>query len=240
VLYALRYPLSFVVLVVAFAIGLYVRGLVQRLIGGQRRPAWARDLTRRRPLGWLRSVVDPYGCVAAAIGGPGWGSSLETGNFVRKPPAKVVAQLLAGPIALAGIGIGALAGFRAWTDVGLSSVPNAPSWLRQAYDGAPFLVEAGTHVHYLTNFGKVALLLAGTEWLAMGILAILPLPPLDGGKLLFALAPRSPGWQRAHYRLDEENWGTLILLVLALPIFGEPLLVSLLSTMVDPLVGLIA
>ena len=238
-LYALRFPLSFVVLVVAFAVGLYVRGLVQRLIGGQRRPAWARNLARRRALGWLRPVVDPYGCVAAAIGGPGWGSPVEIGNFVRKPPAKVVGQLLAGPIALAGMGIGALAGFRAWTGVGLS-VPHGPSWLREAYNGAPFFVQAGSHVHYLVNFGKVALLLAGTEWLTMGILAIMPLPPLDGGKLLFALAPRSVGWQRAHFRLDEENWGTLILLVLALPIFGEPLLVTFLSTMVDPLVRLIA
>lgn len=242
-LYALRFPLSFVVLVVAFAVGLYVRGWAQRVVGGQRRPAWARNLTRRRPLGWLRPVVDPYGCVAAAVGGPGWGSPVEIGNFVRKPPAKVVGQLLAGPVVLAGMGIGALASFRAWTGVdlsALSALPNSPRWLRQAYDGEPFLVKAGTHVHYLTSFGKVALLIVGTEWLAMGILAIMPLPPLDGGKLLFALAPRSLGWQRAHFRLDEENWGTLILLVLALPIFGEPLLVSFLSTMVDPLVRLIA
>ena len=235
-LYALRFPLSFVVLVVAFAVGLYVRGVAQRLVGGQRRPAWARNLTRRRALGWLRPVVDPYGCVAAAIGGPAWGSPVEIGNFVRKPPAKVVGQLLAGPVALAGIGIGALAGFKAWSRLDLAG----PNWLREVYDGAPHFVEGGTHVHYLINFGQVALLLAGIEWLAMGILAIMPLPPLDGGKLLFALAPRSVGWQRAHFRLDEENWGTLILLVLALPIFGEPLLVSFLSTMVDPLVGLIA
>ncbi len=238
-LYALRFPLSFVVLVAAFAVGLYVRGLAQRVIGGQRRPAWARNLARRRALGWLRPVVDPYGCVAAAIGGPGWGSPVEIGNFVRKPPARVVAQLLAGPIALAAIGIAALAGFRAWSGLDLSG-PQLPSWLREAYDGAPHFVEGGTHVHYLINFGQVALLLAGTQWLTMGILAIMPLPPLDGGRLLFALTPRSVGWQRAHLRLDEENWGTLILLVLALPIFGTPILVSFLSTMVDPLVGLIA
>ena len=236
-LYALRFPLSFVVLVVAFVIGLYVRGVVQRLVAGGRRPAWARDLGRRRALGWVRPVIDPYGCVAAAIGGPGWGSPVEVGNFARKPPARVIGQLLAGPLVLAALGVGALATFRAWSGADFG---RELSWLREMYDGAPHFLVGGSHIDYVGNFGQVALLLAGVEWLTMGILAIMPLPPLDGGKLLFALVPRSPGWQRAHYRLDEENWGTLILLILALPIFGEPILVSFLSTMVDPLVGLIA
>lgn len=181
-LYALRFPLSFVVLVVAFGVGLYVRGLAQRLAGGQRRPAWARNLARRRALGWLRPVVDPYGCVAAAIGGPGWGSPVEIGNFVRKPPAKVVSQLLAGPVALAGIGIAALAGFKAWSGIGLS-IPNGPSWLREAYDGEPFFVAAGTHVHYLINFGQVALLLAGTEWRQAALRAGATRPWLAAGAL---------------------------------------------------------
>lgn len=236
-LYALRFPLSFVVLVVAFAVGLYLRGLAQRLVAGGRRPAWARNLTRRRTLGWLRPVVDPYGCVAAAIGGPGWGSPVEGGNFVRKPSRRVIGQLLAGPVVLAAMGVGALAAFRAWTGVDLQGELR---WLQEVYDGGPAFLRPGSHIHYAVNFGQVALLLAGVEWLTMGILAIMPLPPLDGGKVLFALVPRTPGWQRAHYRLDEENWGTLILLILALPIFGEPILVSFLSTMVDPLVGLIA
>ncbi len=235
-LYALRFPLSFVVLVVALVIGLYVRSLAARLVSGQRRPAWARNMARRGAFGWLRPVADPYGAVAAAIAGPAWGPPVEIGNFVRKPPARIIGQLLAGPVVLAGIGVGALAGFRAWSGLDLQG----RGWLRDVYAGTPHFVEGQSHIHYLINFGQVALYLAGVEWLAMGILAIMPLPPLDGGKLLFALAPRSLGWQRAHHRLDEENWGALILLILALPIFGEPILVSFLRTMVDPLVGLIA
>jgi membrane-associated protease RseP (regulator of RpoE activity) len=75
----------------------------------------------------------------------------------------------------------------------------------------------------------------------MGVLAILPLPPLDGGKLLFALAPRKMGWQRARYRLDDENWGLLILLVLSLPvIFRIPLVLRLLDKILEPLIRVLS
>ena len=47
--------------------------------------------------------------------------------------------------------------------------------------------------------------------MGMGVLAIIPIPPLDGGKLLFTLVPRKGVWQKARYRLDEENWGLLVL-----------------------------
>ncbi len=75
----------------------------------------------------------------------------------------------------------------------------------------------------------------------MGVLAILPIPPLDGGRLLFALTPRSGGWQRVRFRLDEENWGLLILLFCSFPvIFRRVLLISILGAIVNPLVRLIA
>lgn len=232
-LYALRYPLSFVVLVVAFGVGLWARGWAQRLVSGQRRPAWARNALRRRSLMWLKPYVDPYGCVSAAIGGTGWGSPVDVSNFVRKPGGRVAAQLLAGPVVLCALGVAALEAFRAWAGQGV----DGSGILLAVVHGDAF---ATSHVHYFLSFGKVALFLAGVEWLTMGILAIMPLPPLDGGKLLFALAPRTLGWQRAHYRLDEENWGALILLILALPIIVRtPILIEFLGRIVDPLVGVI-
>jgi hypothetical protein len=235
VLYALRYPLSFVVLVVAFVLGLWARGLAQRWVSGQRRPAWARKAVRRRSLMWLKPYVDPYGCVSAAIGGPGWGTPIDVSNFVRKPGGRVVAQLVVGPVVLCALGVAALSAFHQWSRFDLSGSGE----LLAAYRGDIFVAHP-SHVHYTINFGQVALFLAGVEWLTMGILAIMPLPPLDGGKLLFALAPRTLGWQRAHYRLDEENWGALILLILALPIIVRtPLLVQFLGHIIDPLVGLI-
>lgn len=238
-LYALRYPLSFVVLVVAFVLGLAARGFAQRLVSGQRRPAWARQLTRRRSLMWLKPYVDPYGFVSAIIGGPGWGAPVAINNLRHRPGGRVIAQLLAGPVVLAVMGIGALEGFRHWSGYKVSGSGVLLATLR----GELFVAYGARHPRfdYALGFGKVALFLAGTVWLTMAILAIMPLPPLDGGKLLFALAPRTLAWQRAQFRLDEENWGALILLILALPIIARtPLLVSFLAKMVNPLLGVVS
>ena len=234
-LYALRYPFSFGVLVLAFVLGLSAHGIAQRLASGQRRPAWAKRLTRRAGLRWLKPFVDPYGCIAAAIGGPAWGPPVDVPAVRGRPSGKVVAQLLAGPIVLVGLGFAALAGFRAWT----GELPHHAGILQAAYHGELF-VAYPSHIHYEFGYGQIALLLAGVEWLAMGVLAIMPLPPLDGGKLLFAVAPKTLGWQKARFRLDDENWGVLILLVLALPVLVRtPLLITFLGHIVDPLVGVV-
>ena len=182
-LYALRYPLSFVVLVVAFVLGLAARGFAQRLVSGQRRPAWARQLTRRRSLMWLKPYVDPYGFVGAIIGGPGWGTPVAVNNFRHRPGGRVIAQLLAGPVVLAVMGVGALEGFRQWSGYKLSGSGVLLATLR----GELFVGYGAKHARfdYVLGFGKVALFFAGTVWLTMAILAIMPLPPLDGGKLLF-------------------------------------------------------
>jgi hypothetical protein len=241
VLYALRYPFSFVVLVAAFVVGLCARGLAQRLVSGQRRPAWARKLTRRRSLIWLKPFVDPYGWVGALIGGPGWGAPVELAGVRAGRAGRVILQLLVGPVVLAALGVAALEGFRAWTHLDVIG----PGTLFATFHGSAFVslptrVGSHPHLHYQLGFGQVALFLAGVEWLTMGVLAIMPLPPLDGGKLLFALAPKTLGWQRARFRLDEENWGALILLILVLPVLVRvPLLLSFLGHIVDPLVGLI-
>jgi Zn-dependent protease len=234
VLYALRYPLSFAVLVVTFFAALAIRGYAQRLVSRRRQPAWVRANTRgRRTASWLKPFLDPYGCVAAALGGVGWGAPVDITD-PRDRRGRRVAQLLVGPLVLAGIGVGLLAAFRAW-----SHIHRQPFGLLDVVHGSAWATSSS--LHYLLPFGQVALFLAGVEFLAMGILALVPIPPLDGGKLLFALTPRRGGWQRARYRLDDENWGVLILLVIGLPVLvRRVLLVSLLGSMVDPLVRLVA
>ena len=75
----------------------------------------------------------------------------------------------------------------------------------------------------------------------VGALSLVPLPPLDGGRLLFALGPRTAGWQKAEYQLDERNIGVAVLLALLLIPLGGPqaLLPTLLDTLAGPLVRLV-
>ncbi len=85
------------------------------------------------------------------------------------------------------------------------------------------------------------MLLAGASQLYLGTLSLVPLPPLDGGRLLFALAPRTQGWQKAQYTLVEQNIGLAALLaLLVIPLGGPlPLLPSLLDTVLSPVLKLL-
>jgi hypothetical protein len=252
VLYALRYPFSFGVLIVTFVVGVTVRGLVQQLVSGERRPKWVRANTKRQRSTWLRPYFDVYGAIAALLGGIGWGAPVDTSDPRHRSKGRRVAQLLLGPIVLAGLGVGLLLAFRAVSHLGslngggdLQAFYRSQASLYAVSTGQSFAGSVPGHLHshleYGRPFGQVALLLAGVELLAMGVLAILPIPPLDGGRLLFALTPRSGGWQRVRFRLDEENWGLLILLFCSFPvIFRRVLLISILGTIVNPLVRLIA
>jgi hypothetical protein len=237
VLYALQYPLSFVVLLVTFVVGLVARGLAQRLVSGERQPAWVRANKARRNAQWLKPYLDPYGVVAALLGGLGWGAPVDISDPRVRSKGRRAGQLLIGPVVLGGLGVGLLAAFRAWT--GLTFTGSKVPILNSVVTGSAFVTNS--HVHYALPFGQVALFLAGVELLAMGVLAILPMPPLDGGKLVFVLAPRSPGWQKVRFRLDEENWGMLVLLLFGLPVlFRRLILVAIVGSIVDPLVRLIA
>src|SRR3712207_7472052 len=52
--------------------------------------------------------------------------------------------------------------------------------------------------------------------------SLVPLPPLEGGRLLFARAPRTHGWQQAELYLVEKNLGTVaVLVLLLLPLGGQ-------------------
>jgi hypothetical protein len=67
--------------------------------------------------------------------------------------------------------------------------------------------------------------------LACGLLALLPIPPLELGVLLWSRLPRSPGARRLAYHLLEEQWGVaVVLLFLLLPLAGQqPLLLELIN-----------
>jgi Zn-dependent protease len=224
VLYALGDPISFVVLVLSFLSAATLHGWVQALVAartGDRRPA-AEGRTRLDP----RRHVDPFGAVAAAIAGVGWARPLEPPD--RRRRGALVAVLLSGALANLVVGIAVLVGFRlAGGATTGTTVQLLQYGVGQGLGGGQLLLRV--------------LLMLGLMHVFVGALSLVPLPPLDGGRLLFALAPRSPGWQKAEYQLDERNIGVGVLLALLLIPLGGPqaLLPVLLDTVLGPLLELV-
>ena len=219
-LYALRDPVSLVLLVLSFLVAATLHGWVQAVVAartGDRRAAMA-GRTRLDP----RRHLDPFGAVAAAIAGVGWARPVDPPN--RRRRGALVAVLLSGAVANLVAGFAALVAFR----LAGGTLPFASVGMLQAgVRGEDVLLRA--------------LLLFGLMNVFVGALSLVPLPPLDGGRLLFALAPRTAGWQKAEYHLDERNIGIAVVLALLLIPLGGPqaLLPVLLDTIVSPLVTLV-
>ncbi len=223
-LYALGDPVSFVVLVLSFLTAATLHGWVQSVVAartGDRRPA-AEGRTRLDP----RRHVDPFGGVAAAIAGVGWARPLEPPD--RRRRGALVAVLLSGAVANLVVGFAVLVGFRlAGGSVTGTTVLLLQRGVGEGLFGGELLLRV--------------LLMLGLMNVFVGALSLVPLPPLPGGRLLFALAPRTAGWQKAEYQLDERNIGIAVLLALLLIPLGGPqaLLPVLLDTVVGPLADLV-
>lgn len=218
-LYALGDPVSLLVLLASFVVAVTLHGWVQALVAtrtGDRRPA-AYGRTSPDP----RRHVDPFGAVAAAIAGVGWAKPLEPPD--RRRRGALVAVLLSGAVANLVVGFASLVAFRL-AGGGLTGA-------------SVLLLQYGLDVDLLPR----VLLLFGLSNVFVGLLSLVPLPPLDGGRLLLALAPRTPGWQKAEHQLDERNIGVAVLLALLLIPLGGPqaLLPTILDTLAGPLVRLV-
>ena len=219
-LYALGDPVSLVLLLLSFLFAVTLHGWVQSLVA--RRAGDRAVVAERRTGPDPRRHVDPFGAVAAAIAGYGWAKPVEPPD--RRRRSALVTVLLSGAAANLAVGLGALAVTRVVYG-GLRA--GSASQLLQY--GADLALAAG------------ALVLLGLANLMTGLLSLVPIPPLDGGRLLFGLAPRTPGWQKAEYQLVERNLGIAVLLALLLIPLGGPqaLLPTLLDTIAAPLVRLV-
>ncbi len=147
----------------------------------------------------------------------------------RRRRHAVLAVALSGPAVNIVLGVGLLLAWR------FAYGPSASG----ATGGAAYLLQ-----HGFPNgvpLAQASLLAVGASQLYLGVLSLVPLPPLDGGRLLFALGPRSQGWQKAHHQLVERNIGIAVLLALLLiPLGGPlPLLPQLLDTLLTPLLDAI-
>ena len=223
-LYALEHPASLLVLLSSYVVGITLHGWVQGLVAdrvGDRRPRLERRL-QPDP----RRHLDPFGVVAAAISGLGWTRPVET--LDRRRRGAVLAVALSGPAVNLVLGVGVLLAWRfAYGPAGVA--PGGAADVLQ--HGLPLSGDAVA----------ASLLLVGASQLYLGALSLVPLPPLDGGRLLFAFAPRTHGWQRAHYELVERNIGIAVLLALLLiPLGGSlPLLPHLLDVVLTPVLRLL-
>lgn len=221
-LYALGDPLSFVVLVTSFVLAVTVHGWVACLAAdrfGDRRPR-AEGRLRPDP----RRHIDPFGAIAGLIAGFGWARPLEP-LARRGRKGTLVAGCLAGPAVNLALAAGALMAFRAVSGQGLGAA--SATVLQHGLSGG--------------TFGERATLLFGLMNLYVGLLSLVPLPPLDGGRLLFGLAPRTSGWQKAEHQLVEQNIGlAAVLLLLLLPLGGpQALLPAVLDSVASPLARIV-
>ena len=220
-LYALGDPISFLLLALSFLVAVTLHGWLQALIAdrtGDRRP---RQEGRLRPD--PRRHVDPFGAVAALIAGVGWARPVEAPD--RRRRGALLAVLLSGAALNLALAAASLVAFRVLYGGGVSSV--SATLLQHGVTGE--------------SLGVRAALLFGLMNLYVGLLSLVPLPPLDGGRLLFALAPRSIGWQKAAYQLVDNNVGVVVLLLLLLLPLGGPqaLLPVILDDIASPLARLV-
>nr|MDT0664646.1 hypothetical protein [Micromonospora sp. DSM 115978] len=103
-------------------------------------------------------------------------------------------------------------------------------WPATALRDGDRVVELGLDV----GFGGEVLVYMAVTFATLFVVSLIPLPPTDGGRVLFLLAPQTQGWRNANTKLSERNWGIGILLaLLLLPVLiGFP---SVVGQLVPPL-----
>lgn len=225
-IFALRHPAVLLGLLVGFLVGIVLKAIVQRgLAGGfslrrrgRLRPVRAagRSGFPRPSAGWA-SYLDPYGAVAAALAGAGWGARVQGRRSGR---GSDVALLLAALVVHGALAVAGAAAF------------NAAGGDYRVF-GASFF-DATSILHgSLAPSSTAQAVTAGFTLInvACGLLALLPIPPLELGVILWSRLPRSPGARRFAYHLLEEQWGVaVVLLFLLLPLAGQqPLLLVLIN-----------
>jgi Zn-dependent protease len=208
VLFALGTPVAFAALVVSFLLGLALRAVAVRLAARTLGLADRREAIGPRP----REDVDPFGAVGAAIGGMGWGRMLSVDEVPRtRGRGRAAMVFLAGPLTCIIVGEVLLGAYAiAYPDNPLAYI--GPADVLLGLRGLPY--------------AQQVLLSLAVGVLCFGLLALIPIPPLDGFGIMYN-AVRRPGaslqWMRLWF--EEKNVGTVVLLACCLfPLPGPILL----------------
>jgi hypothetical protein len=230
VLYALRHPAILLGLLIGFVVGVVVSAaLQQRVVSRRGRGRLSRVGASGSRQPWT-SYLDPYGAVAAVVAGVGWGARAPQRGVRGRQDLRALAIAVAVHAVLAGAGFAA---YRALADraglggLGLGDGVAASDVLHGSF-GLP-----GIGVQVALGFA--------VENLACGLLALVPIPPLELGVVLWSRLPRTAGARRFAYHLLEEAWGVVVILVgLLLPLAGQqPALLALIDIAAAPLLRLV-
>jgi Zn-dependent protease len=213
VLFALGRPVAFAALVVSFLLGIALRAVAVRLTARSLGLADRREPIAPRP----REDVDPFGAVAAALGGMGWGKMLSVDDVPRhRGRGRAVAVFAAGPLTCLVVAQLLL----------LAYVLLYPDNLLGFIGPADVLLGINLPV------GQEVLLSLAVGLLCFGLLALIPIPPLDGfGILYYALRRPGSGMQWMRLWFEDKNIGVVILLALCLFPFGAPFLLRILDAL---------
>lgn len=199
-LYLLRHPSALLGVALALLVGIVVHSVAQA--------AAARALGDRLPASTGRLSPDPrrhfevFGVITMLLAGIGWNRPvpLQEPRF-RGGRTRYLLAVLAGPLAnllLAVLGL-----------VGLHLV------------GETVLPDVSPYLDVYASFGSVLLYEFVVVNAALGWLTLIPIPPLDGARILWLYTPQSPGWRNARYQLEERNIGIGLCVLLLLPVFGN-------------------
>lgn len=212
-LFALGAPWIFVGLVLSFLLGLALRTVAMRATARATGLAERRSLTPN-----AREDIDPFGAVAAAIGGMGWGRMLSVDEVPRhRGRGRAVAVFAAGPVVCLLVAQLLFLAYVLLYPDNLLSILGPADVLRGARWGGQTIPD------------QILLGLA-VGLLCFGLLALVPIPPLDGFGIMYHAQRRpGPGLQGMRVWFEDKNIGVLILLVCCLFPFGYPLLVMLLN-----------
>ena len=218
-LFALGQPAVFAGLLVAFLIGLLLRAVAIRVTARVVGLAPRGEPLAPRP----REDVDPFGAVAAALGGTGWGRTIDVDEIPRgHGRGRAAAVYAAGPVAALVASQVVLGAFALVFPAGEALAVGTPAMVLRGFGDDSLLAQF--------------VLAVAVGLLAFGVLALIPLPPLDGFGLLWT-AVRRPGpalqWMRLLF--GDKNLGVALLLLFSLFPSGYPLLLVLIDAVGTPL-----
>ena len=146
--------------------------------------------------------IGVYGAVAAVLVGTGWAEPIPVATRFRRSERRAAVALAAGPVAalvVTGLWVLAAVALNASSVVVGSDTAGLAGAVQPAASG-------------LLRGVLYAVGAAGTA----AVLSVLPMPPLAGGRILFLLAPKTLGWQRARQRLVDSPIGSYIVLAIIL------------------------